>query len=176
MKDEEVGMDAMNAIFTRRSIRKYTDRQIDSELIKLILKAGMYAPSAKNLQPWKFLIITDRSILNKIPQVHPYANMIREASVGILVCADLNIQSNKNYCAEDCSASTQNILLAAHANGIGAVWLGVYPREKRIEGLKELLQLPENILPISLISLGYPDEIKEDPKRYDESKIHYNMW
>ena len=169
-------MDAMNAIFTRRSIRKYTKRQIDRELIKLILKAGMYAPSARNLQPWRFLIITDRLILNKIPQVHPYANMIREASVGILVCADLNIQSNKNYCAEDCSASTQNILLAANANGIGAVWLGVYPREKRIEGLKELLKLPENILPISLISLGYPDEVKETPERYDESKIHYNVW
>jgi nitroreductase len=102
--------------------------------------------------------------------------MIREASVGILVCADLNIQSNKSYCTEDCSASTQNILLAAHANGIGAVWLGVYPREKRIEGLKELLKLPENILPISLISLGYPDETKEVPQRYDESKIHYNVW
>lgn len=166
----------MNLLLDRRSIRKYKDEKISNEKIKMLIKAAMYAPSARNYQPWEFVIIDDRDVLDKIPEFHPYAGMMKKASHGIVVCGDLNVEENVNYVNQNCSAATQNILLAAHGLGLGAVWLGVFPREQRVNGLKELLGLPENILPVSLISIGYPAEEKKRPDRFDRSKMHYNKW
>lgn len=169
-------MNLLDGIFTRRSIRKYTDKEVSDDLIKKLLKAGMSAPSAGNQQAWHFVVINDHKILDKIPNIHPYSQMLKQASLAILVCGNLEKETHKGYWVQDCSAVTQNILLAAHGLGLGAVWLGVHPREARVNGIKELLNLPEHIAPLSLVSIGYPAEGKPKAERYDEAKISYNKW
>jgi nitroreductase len=169
-------METYEAIITRRSIRKFTDKPIEKSTLEKLIKAGMYAPSARNMQSWHFVLITERELLNRIPQVHPYAQMCLEAQAVIIVCGDLTIEEGKEYNAINCSAATQNILLAAHELGIGSVWLGVYPRTDRIEGITGLLKLPSNIIPVSIIALGYPGEEKETPDRFIEERIHRNKW
>ena len=169
-------MQTLEAIYTRRSIREYTDAKVPDEIIIEIIKAAMYAPSARNYQPWHFVVITDREILHKIPTVHPYAEMLYKAPLAILVCGDLVLENNEKYIAVDCSAATQNLLLAAHDFGLGAVWLGLYPRTDRMAGLSKTSKLPENIIPVSLVSVGYPAEEKPEENRFQESRIHRNLW
>lgn len=169
-------MELWEAIITRRSIRKFKSTPIPSELIEKLLRAGMQAPSARNKQPWHFVIVTERDLLDKISVVHPYAYMLKEAPLGILICGDKNLEITVEYIVQDCSAATQNMLLAAHDFGLGAVWLGIYPREPRIKALRKLLNLPENIIPISMIAVGYPDEIKSPEDRFKPDRVHYNKW
>jgi nitroreductase len=167
-------MDTMEAIFTRRSIRRYTEKPVSDEVLKELLEAAMYAPSAGNQQPWSFVVINDRGILDEIPKFHPYAQMLKGAPVAILVCCDSSLQRG-DYGVQDCSAATQNILLAAHAKGLGSVWLGVYPRQG-VKDIQKLLNLPEKIIPMSLVSIGYPAEQKSRPDRYCADRVHYNRW
>jgi len=169
-------MDAMQAILSRRSIRRYTDQPLPETLITGLLKAAMSAPSAGNQQPWQFVVINERGILDKIAQFHPYARMLLEAPAAILVCGDLKLETSKGYWVQDCSAATQNLLLAAHASGLGAVWLGVYPREERVVALRTLLGLPEHIAPLALVAVGYPAETKPPSNRYDAARVRYNRW
>jgi nitroreductase len=169
-------METFEALFTRRSIRKYTDKAVEDEKIQEILKAAMYAPSARNTQPWQFLVISEKGMLNKIKQVHPYASMLAEAPLAVLVCGDKTYEPDENYLNTNCSAATQNLLLAAHALGLGGVWLGVFPRKERMDALTNLFGLPENITPISLVAIGYPDEKKSVPGRFLPERIHYNKW
>ena len=168
-------MEAMEAILTRRSIRKYTKQPVSDEVLKELLEAAMCAPSAGNRQPWCLVVINDRKIMNEIPKYHTYAQMLKEAPVAILVCCHSDLQSGE-FGVQDCSAATQNILLAAHAKGLGAVWLGVYPTEPRVTATKKLLNLPEHIMPISIISIGYSAEQKPRPDRYRADRVHYNRW
>lgn len=169
-------MDALEAILTRRSIRKYTPASVSEELIKELLEAAMSAPSSSNGQPWHFLVIDDRKIFNEIPKLHPYANMLRGASVAIVVCGDLQLEKSEGCWVEDCSAATENILIAAHAKGLGAVWLGVNRRQERVKGIRKLLGLPDHVLPLCVISIGYPAEKKSRENRYNPSRIHHNHW
>jgi len=171
-----INMDAIDAILSRRSIRKYSKKPVSDKFIKKLLETAMNAPSAGNEQPWHFIIINDPQILSKIPTFHSHANMLKEASFAFLVCSDLHLDKHNSMWVQDCSAATENILIAAHAQGLGAVWLGVYPREERINGLKNLLNIPEHIIPFSLISVGYPAEQKPKTNRYDDSRVHYNEW
>ncbi len=168
-------MDTMEAILTRRSIRKYTKQSVSDEVLKELLEAAMCAPSGGNRQPWCFVVINDRKIMNEIPKYHPYSQTLREAAVAILVCCESDLQLGE-LGVQDCSAATQNILLAAHAKGLGAVWLGVYPAEATVTATKKLLNLPEHITPISLISIGYPAEQKPQQDRYRADRVHYNQW
>lgn len=169
-------MELYKAIITRRSIRHFMNKEISKESIEAIIKAAMYAPSARNYQPWHFIVINQRELLDKIPSIHPYAEMMLEAEIAVLVCGDREIEKMDEYIVVDCAAATQNLLLAAHDLGLGTVWLGVYPRKERIEGLSRLLRLPGNILPVSLIAIGYPSEHKEMPERFKPERIHYNSW
>jgi nitroreductase len=169
-------MDAIEAILTRRSIRKYQDKPVPKDVIHKLLEAGMAAPSSMNLQPWRFIIIDGRAILDKMTELHPHAKMLKEAPIALLVCADTKIQKMEGYCAQDCSAATENILLAAHALGLGAVWLGVYPRKERMDAIAKLFGLPDEIIPISLISIGYPAEEKPASNRFDPTFVHHNKW
>ena len=169
-------MDALEAIFSRRSIRKYRKKPITDSLIKELLEAGMSAPSAGNEQPWHFIVITNLKILNTIPSFHPHSQMLKDASLAILVCLDLNLEIHKGMGFQDCSAATENILIAVNAIGLGAVWLGIYPREERVKGMRRLLNIPDNVLPFSLISIGYPAEQKQKENRYNNSRVHYNQW
>ena len=166
----------MNAIFKRRSIRKYTKEQVSDELIESLLRAGMAAPSARNRQPWHFVVIDARKILDEIPKFHTYSHMLKEASHAIVVCGDVSPQGSEDYWVQDCSAATQNILLMATELRLGSVWLGVYPNKDRVRGLKDLLSLPEHIMPLCIISIGYPAETKEPIDRFDAAKIHKNRW
>ena len=169
-------MDAIAAILTRRSVRKYTNRKISEKIIKELIEAGVSAPSAGNQQPWHFIIIDDRKLLKKIPEFHPHAKMLLDAQIAILVCGDSNLEMHKGFWMLDCSAATENILIAARAKGLGTCWLGVYPREKRINGLREMLRIPKNVIPFSLISIGYTEVEQSKLDRYDSSRIHKNVW
>ncbi len=169
-------MDSIDYILTRRSIRKYTNQTIPDEIIKELIKAGISAPSAGNQQPWQFIILDDRKVLDEISQVLPNGKLLKNSNKAILICGDLNLETHKGYWPIDCSVATQNILLAAHAKGLGACWLGVYPRDERVENLKKLFKTPEHIIPFSVISLGYPDEESGKVDRYDDSRVHKNTW
>lgn len=169
-------MDVLEAIFSRRSIRKYTNKKISSQSVTLLLKSAMYAPSAANTQPWEFIVINKKSLFRKIMEFHPYAKMLEEADHAILVCGDTKKQLSEGYWPVDCAAATQNMLLAAHGLGIGAVWLGIYPRKERKEAVCELFSLPANIEPFSIVAFGYPNETVEVPERYDETRVHFNAW
>jgi nitroreductase len=169
-------LDALTAIYSRRSIRLYTGKPVPRSIVMELLRAAMSAPSAGNERPWHFIILTEREILDEIPHFHPYSAMLKQASVAILVCAETTLERHKGYWVLDCSAATENILLAAHARGIGAVWCGVYPSEDRVANLKKLLRLPDNIIPFSLVPLGFPAEQKEAAERFDGSRVHDNEW
>ncbi|GAA0721288.1 nitroreductase family protein [Clostridium malenominatum] len=166
----------MNAIFKRRSIRKYTGEKVSEELLKKLLEAAMAAPSAGNQQVWEFIVVRDRKVLEDITKVHPYAQMLKEAGAAIVVCADISREKYKNYWVQDCAAATENILIEAEYLGLGAVWLGVHPVEERVRGIKDLFKLPKDVYPLSIISIGHPAEKKEPANRFDENKIHYDRW
>lgn len=169
-------MEAIQAILSRRSIRKYTNRTVSAQLVEELLNAAMSAPSAGNQQPWHFVVLTDHNIMDEIPKFHPYSAMLKDAAVAILVCGDERLEKHKGYWMQDCSAATENLLIAAHANGMGAVWLGVYPRADRVDGIRRLLAIPEEIIPFALISIGYPAEEKPPANRFDSSRVHRNGW
>jgi len=169
-------MDAMEAILTRRSVRKYSKKPLSNEIVKELLEAAMCAPSAGNEQPWHFIIIDDPQILGKVPSFHNHAQMLKDASIAILVCGDMNLDKHNGMWIQDCSAATENILIAARAKELGAVWLGIFPREERIKGMKQLINLPDHVMPFSLISIGYPAETQKRVDRYNTSRIHKNKW
>ncbi len=172
----EAAIDTLEAILTRRSIRKYQGRPVPEELLRQLLAAAMSAPSARNAQPWQFVLIDDRELLAEISRINPNAGMAGQAPVAILICGDLSLEKSSGYWVVDCAAAAENLLLAAHALGLGAVWTGVYPREQRIEGLRRLLDLPEGVVPHSLIVLGYPAEQPARQDRYRPQRVHHNRW
>ena len=169
-------MDALEAMLTRRSIRRYTGEPVPDELIQPLLEAAMSAPSAGNEQPWQFIVMTERRLLDEIPAFHPYADMLREAPLAILVCGDVRLERYKGYWVQDCSAATENLLLAAHSMGLGAVWVGVYPKEDRVQRLQKLLNLPAHVIPLALVPIGYPAERIPPAHRLDATRIHLNGW
>jgi nitroreductase len=166
----------MDIILTRRSIRKYKQKEVPETVMYELLRAAMNAPSAGNAQPWHFVVIRDRKVLDAIPEFHPHAQMVKEASVAILVCGDSREEKFPGYWIQDCSAATQNILLAAHDRGLGAVWLGIYPREDRVEGMRRLVNIPPEVTPLSLIPVGYPAEKKKPADRFLPDRLHYDKW
>jgi nitroreductase len=170
-------MELYDGLLTRRSIRKFTGEMIDDENIIKIIRAGMYAPSANNTRPWHFIIVDDKELLKKVMTVHPYSSMLSQASHAIIVCGDEELQNGPGYYLIDCSAATQNILLAAHALGLGAVWLGVEPKSDRKKSIKEIFGLPDHVHPVSIVSVGVPVKIPEKiPSRFEPGKIRKNSW
>jgi len=167
----------MKAIMNRRSIRKYTDQMVSDDQVKSLLEAAMCAPSAGNEQPWHFVVIRDRQLLDKVPQYHPYSSMTKQASVAILICADSRLNKyDVDYWVQDCAAATENLLLAVQDLGLGAVWLGVYPRQERVAGLRQLFNIPEEVIPFALVPVGYAAEHKGAENRYREDRVHLNNW
>jgi len=169
-------MEAMETILGRRSIRKYTGEPVADEQIKRILEAAMAAPSAHNRQPWHYIVIRNKATLFEIPQFHNYSKMLEQAPLAIVVCGDLELEGGTGFWVQDCSAATQNILLAAEAIGLGAVWLGVYPNETLVKNLRELLRVPEKIVPFCVVSVGHPLEEKSPSNRYNEARVHHDKW
>ncbi len=170
------GMNAIEAIRTRRSVRNFIAKPVPKEIIEELLRAAMSAPSAGNEQPWQFIVIDDRNKLEGVTEVNPNAKMCREAQAAILVCGDTTKEKYPGFWVQDCAAATQNILLAAHALGLGAVWTAVYPISERIEGFRRLFALPENVIPLSLVPLGYPARPLSQADRFQRERIHHDSW
>jgi nitroreductase len=166
--------DFVQTIFARRSIRKYTDEPVNETNIKILLEAAMAAPSASNRKRWRFIVVRGRQTLDALAEAHRHGKMLFQAPLCISVCGDLT--EMERFWVQDCSAATENLLLAVTALGLGAVWLGVYPREDRATAVREILGLPEHITPLNLISIGHPAEEKEARTQYDESRVHHEGW
>lgn len=160
----------------RRSIRQYLPEEVPERSVEEILRAGMQAPSARNHQPWEFIVVTRRDILERVPDFHPRSSMVPAAGAAILVCGDLTLQEEPGYLAQDCAAAVQNMLLQAVAEGLGAVWLGVYPNPERIEGMRRLFALPDHVIPVAMVSIGVPAEEKGFEDRFSPSKVHRDTW
>ena len=169
-------MDALEAIYTRRSVRSFTQEAISDDDLQDLLKAGMQAPSARNEQPWHFIVIDDPEKLHAIPEFHAHAKMLFEAPMAILVCSDRKLESKRAAWLQDCSAATENILLAAHAKGLGGVWLGIFPDSERVFGMQNLLEMPKDVRPVALIALGHPAVTPTPEDRFDPKRVHLNQW
>jgi nitroreductase len=178
MKTEKT-KDVLNVIFSRKSVREFSQKEISKADLELIVRAGMAAPSARNMQPWTFVIITDRKKLDYLADSLPYAKMLYKAPAAVVVCGDLNKvspTSKKNYWVQDCSAATQNILLAAEAIGLGAVWTAAFPYEERIAPIRECLNMPENYIPLNIIPLGYPAGENKPKNKWNPENLHWEKF
>jgi nitroreductase len=166
----------MNSILKRRSIRRFTDQPVSDQAIHNLLEAGMAAPSAGNERPWHFIVVKDQATLFKLSKTHHHATMTADAKAAIVVCADLNMEIKKGMWVQDCSAAAENILIEATELGLGAVWVGVYPREERVKHIIEIFSLPANIIPFCIIPFGHPAEQYETIDRFDQTRIHFEKW
>jgi nitroreductase len=169
-------MEVLEAILARRSIRRFEDRPVPEELVEKLLWAAMSAPSARNSQPWYFIVLTDRQLLRQASTVNPHAHMAASAPLAILVCADTRLEKSRGYWPVDCAAAVENMLLAAHGLGLGAVWTGVWPRAERMDGFRRLFNLPEPVMAHSLVVVGYPAEQPPHEERYRADRVRRNAW
>lgn len=169
-------METLEAIYTRRSVRNFKHDPVPDDDVQDLLRAGMQAPSARNEQPWHFIVIDEPAVLHAIPEFHPYSKMLLDAPLAILVCSDRKLESKRASWLQDCSAATQNILLAAHTKGLGAVWLGIFPDSERVFGMQSLLEMPKDIRPVSLVAIGYPESTPEPVDRFNADRVHRNKW
>lgn len=165
--------DALENIFARKSVRKYLPKPVEREKAELLLKAGMAAPTGKNTQPWEFVVVTDRAVLDSMATALPYAKMLKDAPMAIVVCGDV---TKSSYWYIDCSAAAENILLAAEALGLGAVWTATYPYEDRMEAAKKYTGLPDHIASLCVIPVGYPAAPQTPKDKWDASKVHTDKW
>jgi nitroreductase len=166
----------INVICQRRSIRKYTAESIPPAVLLEFVKAGMNAPSAGDEQPWQFVVVTDPATLRKIPEFHPHSRMLKDAPAAICVCGDLALQKHRGFWVQDCSAATENILLEIAGQGYGGVWIGVYPVMARVRRLRKLLKMPKNIVPFSLVGVGWPAEVKEPKNTFLPDRVRMEKW
>ena len=165
-------------IHARKSVRQFTDEPVSQEHIETMLKAAMAAPTAVNYQPWRFVVITERARLDAMAEVLPYAKMLKQAPLAIVVCGETTwFEGRENtYWQQDCSAATQNILLAAEALGLGAVWTGVYPNMELARPLAEFLGLPGTVQPLCCIPIGHHDGTTQPKDKWKPENIHYEKW
>ena len=165
-------------IFSRRSVRKYEEREVPAAMLHDLLEAGMAAPSAVAKDPWHFIVLRERSELNRLADILPHGQMLRQAGAAFVVCGDIQLahDQQESYLLQDLSAASENILLAANAMGLGACWLGVHPRPERVEGIKKLFQLPERIIPMCGIAIGWPREAPPARTRFKPDRVHQGRW
>ncbi len=169
-------MELMEGLLSRRSVRQYTDQKVAAADITDIVKAGMYAPSARNQQAWDFVVITDRDKLIRLGDNLQTAPMAKTAAFAVAVCADLDRATSPGYWEQDCAAAMENMLLACHAKGLGAVWIGMHPHEEREDVVKEVCSIPEKIKIHSLMLAGYPAKPAAQAQRFHQEYIHQNEW
>ncbi len=169
-------MDTIQALFTRRSIRKYRSERVPEEKLETLLRAAMFAPSARNQQPWHFVVVDDREQLDRIRAAHPYAGMLATAGAAVVVCCEEALVTSDGNWINDCAAAVQNLMLAARAEGLGTCWLGVYPRPERMEPIGEIVGLPDGVIPHAVVALGVPDEEPRQPERFRPDRVHRNRW
>ncbi len=168
----------IDTIMTRTSVRKFSDRPVTEEQLNILLNAGMAAPSAVNRQPWAFVVIDNTEILHKIGKGLHFAKALYTAPLAITVCGNLKMKLPlyKDFWVQDCSAATQNILLAAKALGLGSLWIGVHPVENSLKKVSEILQLPPHIIPLNVIALGHSEDDHRPKDKFDPKKVKRNTW
>lgn len=171
-------MEQLSCVFHRRSVRKYTDEPVSREHEELLLSAGFSAPSARNARPWEFIVVRDKKRLEALSTVRPYWPMLKNAGLAVIVCANLRDYqgSTRDFFIQDCAAATQNILVAAEGLGLGAVWLGCYPTKEGPEGVRRILEIPEDIIPFSVISVGHPAEHARPHPEIVPERVHYDKY
>lgn len=165
----------LQAIEQRISVRKFTDQPVTDEQVRLLLTAAFCAPSACNRRPWEFVVVRDREMLAKFAARFRFQKMMTQAALAIVVCEDRERAIDHDLSVNDCSAAVQNILLAAHSMGLGACWCGLRP-DGVARRTAEWLEMPENILPIATIAIGWPDESREQKDRYEPERVHFDRW
>jgi len=170
---------AIENIMTRVSVREFTGEKISAEQVETLLRAAMAAPSAINKQPWAFIVITDDSIIAKLGEALPYSRCSNKPACAFIPCGDLSkaIPGEMGaFWINDVSAATENLLLAAHAMGLGAVWTGLHPDMNRATMVQQMLGLPEHIIPLCVVPVGIPAEHPEVKDKFKPENIHYNAW
>ena len=168
---------AIETIMTRTSIRSFTDRAVSADTVEMLLRAGMAAPTAVNLQPWHFVVVNDRAKIDELGGNGRQSQMWHESPLVIVVCGNMEKAMEgvgQAFWVQDCSAATENILLAAHALGLGAVWTGCYPIEDRVANISQVLGLPEHIVPLCAIVMGYPNESPQPKDKWKPENVSYN--
>lgn len=170
--------DPLHFIFGRRSVRVYSPGDVPAEIVTRLLEAAMAAPSAMTKDPWRFIVVRNSETLSRLTSVLPGGKMLATAALAIVVCGDLDVALDRqlSFLLQDCSAATENLLLAAHALGLGACWVGVHPGEDSVRQVKQLLSLPAAILPVAVVALGRPGEQPEARTRYRGDCVHFEKW
>lgn len=163
-------------VLSRRSVRRYTPEPVGDDLVERLLRAAMAAPSAGNQQPWRFVVLRERATMRAITGVHPYAKMLPEAPVAVLVCGEPGSGKWPQFWEQDCAAATENLLIEAERLGLGAVWLGIHPLTERVEGVRALLGIPAAVVPFALVPVGRPVDRKEPADRFDARRVHLERW
>jgi len=171
--------DTLDTIHSRKSVRNYTQEGVDKDTLQVLVKAGMAAPSAMDKRPWSFVVVTKKDVLAKLADTLAYGQMLKSAAAAIVVCGRLdkslpNVE--EGFWVQDCSAATENILLAAESLGLGAVWLGVYPSGQRVAGVRNVLSIPDQVVPLNVISIGHPTGVEKPKDKFDPSNMHWDKW
>ncbi|GLC31192.1 nitroreductase family protein [Clostridium omnivorum] len=170
-------VDAIEAIYERRSIRKYLDKEVERDNIMTLLKAAAAAPTAANCQPWEFIVIDDAEKLSEMKEKFTFARY--NAPVAIVVCGNMKLAfkgPGQEMWVQDCSAAIENILIAAASIGLGSVWIGVYPIESNVKAVKKILNIPEHVVPLGIVYVGYPAEEKEARTRLNEKRVYWQEY
>lgn len=180
MTETYKGKNAIENILTRTSVRQYdTTRTISPDTVETLLRAAMSAPTAVNKQPWQFVVLDNREAIDSLSEYLPYAKMLEHAPLAIVTCGDLTQAiegEGETYWIQDVSAATENLLLAAHALGLGAVWTGVYPIAERVAGVQKALAMPDSIVPLAVVPIGYPAMEQAPKDKWKPEKVHYNKY
>lgn len=174
----EVIPDVITVIHNRKSVRQFTEQKVDRNMLEVLLRAGMAAPTAVNKQPWFFVAVDERETLSFLSENLNNNPILKRAQAAIIVCGDMNkvFERQPSYWIQDCSAATQNILLAAEGIGLGAVWIGVFPNDDRVNMVRNSLNLPENLIPLNVIAIGYPTGVEKPKDKWKEENIHWNKF
>ncbi len=170
--------DALTVIHSRKSVRHFTGQAVEKDDLTTLVKAGMAAPTAVNMQPWSFVVVSERKNLDALAAALPYARMLDKAGAAIIVCAvpEKAFQGNKDFAIIDASCASENILLAAEAIGLGAVWTAAYPDEPRMKAVRSILNIPENIIPLNVIPVGYPTGEDKPKDKFKPENVHWGKW
>ncbi|MBN1596206.1 nitroreductase family protein [candidate division FCPU426 bacterium] len=172
--------ETIHIIHQRKSVRNYTEQAVARETVELLIRAGMAAPTAANKQPWAFVGITDQEIMKALAKGLEYGHMLNQAAAAIVVCGLPKLSMagrQQEYWIQDCSAASENILLAAESLGLGAVWIGVHPVSVRVKHVRTVLKIgDQDVIPLNVISIGYPQGQEKPKNKYQPEKIHWNTW
>jgi nitroreductase len=170
--------DVLTVIHSRKSVRQFTDEKVGRDRLEILVRAGMAAPTAMNRQPWAFIAIDSRDVLNELAEQLGGNKILKNAQAAVIVCGDLTkaVTSLPDYWIQDCSAAAQNILLAAEGTGLGAVWIGIFPREERVNAVKMVTQLPEHLIPLNVIAIGFPTGAEQPKNKWKPENLFWNVY